>query len=61
MSYAPIGRSMKEPAGAAASARLNASWVCNEVGKRKRKDVPSFMGAILCHAMMFVNRRRLSD
>ena len=49
VSYAPIGRSMKEPAGAAASVRLNASWVCGEVGKRKRKDVPSFMGAMVCH------------
>src|ERR1700675_2830268 len=40
---------MKEPAGAAASARRNASWVCGEVGKRKRKDVPSFMVAMVCH------------
>src|SRR6185436_9755373 len=42
--YAPMGRSMKAPFGIAATRLRNRSWVAGEVGKRKRTEVPSFMG-----------------
>src|SRR5260370_7312653 len=36
---------MKAPFGIAATRLRNRSWVAGEVGKRKRTEVPSFMGS----------------